>query len=747
MRVWLAPNTGYGLALLQCVLCQVALCADLPTVAVLDLRVAEGLPASAGRDLADVIRSEIVKTGKFRLLNRENMQQILDEQDFSQSERCDDTSCLVKVGKMLAVQRMVGGNVSKLGRTYKLYLSFTNVSTGKVENSLTERCRGEIDGLLDVAEVATWKLLGLEPLESPEERAARLARFRVKLTAAQTAYVAERHADALQALEEAAREKPSDPDVAGLRIKVQAAQRQELEAQLASLLEDARSAVTRNDWAAAGKAVATVLTVRPNDAGALRLRERAAALRQRQAMRNESMSRDQERSRALQDRAVWRLERTASRKEWTELPSALNVAEGADTPIPTLYSFMRKAGVPVTVVRAYSQDKGFVVRFTSAPGFAEVFVDGDEERVGYTPCEWIWDGRPRVTYRVCRSLHQDYQGTLRLDPDDRQAWKVSASLHRLEVLFRSIPSGASVFINGLSRAVGQTPCEWSWDGRADLTYRLTLPKHFDSEGKLRLDPERSTLWRVEAQLEEWRKTVMLPRRVPLELVWIPPGEFLMGSPANENGRDTDEGPQRRMRITQGFWMGKYEVTQEQWEAVMANNPSRFGGDKRRPVESVSWSDCQDFLKKLNSQLRVPNSEFRLPREAEWEHAYRAGTTTRFYWGDDPNYTQIGDYAWYGSNSLGKTHPVGQKRPNAWNLHDIGGNVREWCEDVYHGKHSEGRAPRPDARGASSESCRVLRGGSWLYVPRLCRAATRDGPDPSFRWNTVGFRVVCPRRQQ
>ena len=243
-------------------------------------------------------------------------------------------------------------------------------------------------------------------------------------------------------------------------------------------------------------------------------------------------------------------------------------------------------------------------------------------------------------------------------------------------------------------------------------------------------------------LKEKEKVIGLGQGVTLELVWIPPGKFLMGSPGNERHRDNDEGPQHGVQITTGFWMGKYEVTQEQWEAVMGGNPSHFEGNSRRPVESVSWNDCQHFLKELNSQFPIPNSEFRLPTEVEWEYACRAGATTRFYWGDDPNYAQIRDYAWSDGNSGGQTHPVGEKKPNAWGLYDMSGNVWEWCHDWY---GSYGEESRTDPKGPSSGSYRVLRGGSWGGNPEYCRAANRSRSDPSCRSSYVGFRIVSSPR--
>jgi len=239
------------------------------------------------------------------------------------------------------------------------------------------------------------------------------------------------------------------------------------------------------------------------------------------------------------------------------------------------------------------------------------------------------------------------------------------------------------------------------------------------------------------------KTVNLGSGVKLELVWIPAGEFMMGSPSTEAQRDNDEGPRHRVKITKGFWMGKHEVTQAQWESVMGNNPSRFKGSDN-PVEQVSWNDCQEFLKKL---ARQTGQRFRLPTEAEWEYACRAGTETVFHYGDSLSSRQAnfnGNHP-YGGASKGtyvkKTTSVGSYRPNAFGLYDMHGNVWEWCYDW---KRDYSSGTHTDPQGPSSGSYRVLRGGSWGSYAGICRSAYRingtpdDGDDRS-----GGFRIVFP----
>ena len=237
---------------------------------------------------------------------------------------------------------------------------------------------------------------------------------------------------------------------------------------------------------------------------------------------------------------------------------------------------------------------------------------------------------------------------------------------------------------------------------------------------------------------------------PLEMIPIPAGTFTMGSPSSERGRSSDEG-QHAVTLTQAFYLGKYEVTQAQWAAVMGSNPagsSSYGHGDDYPVHYVSWNDCQSFIEPLNG---LGLGTFRLPTEAEWEYACRAGTDTRFSFGDALECADTGDsycavmdeYMWwrgnrtYGGEQSGSKE-VGRKLPNPWGLYDMHGNLWEWCSDWY-GSYPSG--PQVDPQGLTSGSYRVLRGGYWYNYAQYCRSARRNNYSPGARAIGIGLRLL------
>jgi formylglycine-generating enzyme required for sulfatase activity len=221
---------------------------------------------------------------------------------------------------------------------------------------------------------------------------------------------------------------------------------------------------------------------------------------------------------------------------------------------------------------------------------------------------------------------------------------------------------------------------------------------------------------------------------PTGFVWIVPGTFVMGSPLSEAGRDSDEA-QHTVTLTQGFWLSDHETTQGEYQLVMGSNPSVWKGESL-PVETVSWDDAVAYCKKLTERERAAGritaqQAYRLPTETEWEYAARAGTT-------GARYGELNAIGWYNVNSGSKTHPVSQKAANAWGLHDMIGNVWEWCSDWY------GNSPTgcvTDPTGPGSGSLRVLRGGSWYNNASSARSAGRNGGVPGSRFYDLGFRPV------
>ncbi len=213
---------------------------------------------------------------------------------------------------------------------------------------------------------------------------------------------------------------------------------------------------------------------------------------------------------------------------------------------------------------------------------------------------------------------------------------------------------------------------------------------------------------------------------------LPAGHFMMGSPDSEQDGGKDERPLHEVVISKPFYLGVFEVTCAQWELVMGSLPEGKAGDTTEPVSGVTWDECQTFMRKLGEQ---GFGTFRLPTEAEWEYACRAGTTSRFYWGADPDCSQADAYAWHKGNAKNRNHPVGRKRPNAWGLYDMSGNVWELCSDWY-GPYPAGR--QVDPTGPKTGKTHVMRGNGRRWGPHFCRSANRYYPA---KGHAIGLRVV------
>lgn len=222
----------------------------------------------------------------------------------------------------------------------------------------------------------------------------------------------------------------------------------------------------------------------------------------------------------------------------------------------------------------------------------------------------------------------------------------------------------------------------------------------------------------------------------MEMVRIPSGKFTLGSPLNEIGRRDNESPLVEVNIP-AFYIAKFIVTQEQWLVLMGSNPANFRESLQAPMENISWIEAQDFCRRLTA--RSPHAyAYRLPSEAEWEYACRAGTNTAYHFGDSP--AQLADYAWFVDNSNKRSQPIGQKVPNPWGLYEMHGGVWEWCEDAWH-DNFKGAPADGSAWIEGNSGRRVRKGGSWSNEAKLCRSASRDWHWQGDRYNDIGFRVV------
>ena len=253
------------------------------------------------------------------------------------------------------------------------------------------------------------------------------------------------------------------------------------------------------------------------------------------------------------------------------------------------------------------------------------------------------------------------------------------------------------------------------------------PKKHKSQSK----PTKGGTVKCVATKASYSNGTLTVNGIKYNMVWVDGGTFRMGATSEQGSEISDEKPVHSVTLS-GYYIGKTEVTQALWQAVMGSNPSYFEGDDL-PVEQVSWDDCQEFIRKLNS---LTGQNFRLPTEAEWEFACRGGNNSRGYKYSGSNY--IDNVAWYDGNSGGKTHPVATKSPNELGIYDMSGNVWEWCADWY-GDYSSGRQTNP--KGPYDGSSRVGRGGSWIINARGCRSSNRNNGNPTYRNDGLGLRLA------
>ena len=364
---------------------------------------------------------------------------------------------------------------------------------------------------------------------------------------------------------------------------------------------------------------------------------------------------------------------------------------------------------------------------------AEIWVDNEYKGVG------SWTGKvssrtPHVL-EAQKAGHKSQSVSFTLQDGETRTVDVGAPVALYGTLvLESSPTLSEIWMDGTK--IGTTPradqvlvgthtVVLKKEGYEDLSFEVTVAHN------QRLDVKR-TLAKRQLASKQAGPGASLAADFGIEMVFVEGGTFQMGA-TSEQGSDAgaDEKPVHSVTLSD-FYIGKYEVTQAQWKAVMGNNPSSLKGEDR-PVENVSWNDIQEFIKKLN---QLTGKRYRLPTEAEWEYAARGGKKSKGYKYSGRN--TLAKVAWYDGNSGSKTHPVGQKRPNELRLYDMSGNVWEWCQDWY---GAYGSSAQTDPMGPASGSNRVLRGGSWRSSARSCRVADRDYFNPSYGSSNYGFRLV------
>ena len=353
----------------------------------------------------------------------------------------------------------------------------------------------------------------------------------------------------------------------------------------------------------------------------------------------------------------------------------------------------------------------------------------DKKSVGMAP----WTGSLKEGMHLIEAKKDGYrsqQRTINLSQQQRldvAFAELAAIQGNLSVNYK--PFGADVFIDG--KKVGQSPRVFN--GILVGSHKVEIKKDgygTDSKTVSILEGQTASLSGVLTNVDN----ISIPVKygISIDMVRVEAGTFTMGATAEMKNPDADEKPTHRVTLTNDYYIGKYEVTQALWKAVMGNNPSYFKGDNL-PVERVNWDDCQEFISKLNG---ITGKTFRLPTEAEWEYAARGGNKSRGYQYSGSN--NILDVAWFGNNSGSKTHGVGTKQANELGIYDMSGNVWEWCQD-WKGAYSSSSQVNPT--GANSGSDRVVRGGSWCYVPKFCRSSCRDGSSPNLGCTFFGLRLV------
>ena len=360
------------------------------------------------------------------------------------------------------------------------------------------------------------------------------------------------------------------------------------------------------------------------------------------------------------------------------------------------------------------------LNITSVPGDADIYLDG--QKVGTTPMMLPKCLIGQHTVRISKAGHSDFTKTITLAEGATE--EISARLESGKPVVISAHEGADIYVDGAK--VGTTRFEGALAFGSHTAYAMLDGKK-SGEKTINVSMQGGDVPAMTLAFHE-SKTFTV-NGVSFEMVFVEGGTFQMGS----NDGESDEQPVHQVTLS-NYHIGKTEVTQELWQAVMGSNPS-YSGFKgaKNPVNNVSWNDCQEFISKLN---RLTGGRFRLPTEAEWEYAARGGNKSRGYKYSGSDY--LGRVAWYEDNSDSKVHPVGSKSPNELGLYDMSGNVREWCSDWYDSYLS---SPQTNPTGPSSGNNRMGRGGSWDHNATRCRVANRGGSAPAFSSGSLGLRLA------
>ena len=699
---------------------------DLPSVAVFDFE-ADNVSEQTAFLASSFLRKELSSSGRMNILERNEMDKVLQAQGESLGE-CTEEGCAVKLGRILDAENIIIGKVSKTGARLIVLAKFIDLETGKIEfahditvdgisedkltdyiPSLAAKISAELTITGKLIEVGAEIITDLgEEIGVRSGDRFKVSRYGRELKDPDTQEVIEREIISVGELEVirligkracACRIAEGSGFQVGDFIEYKGVVRQGE--------ETTPTPVSPSIPVSAGKSYGSV-SISTDPSG-------ASVYLDGDDYGETPVRRD--------DVETGEYTLALHKDGYVDAMQMLTISRG------------RTAEVDVKLVKQMGS-----LNITCSPPNAHIYFDGAYK--GTAGAQGLkLDYLSVGNYNVKAEADSYYPEEKSVEVYYNQTTQVSFSLKPKPgaVFVMSTPGGAEVYLDNKKQS-GKTPYKVNDVSTGSHRVKVYLGGYETAEKSVSVDAEKTAT--VSFDLVK----VEVPTAPPtigggsisgdkvtgplsgMTFVKIPGGSFQMGS----NDGDSNEKPVHKVTI-RPFYMMTTEVTQGMWKKVMGNNPSNFKGDNL-PVERVSWNDCQAFLKKLNS--KYPGKTYRLPTEAEWEYACRAGTTTKYYSGNRDS--DLGRVGWYRGNAGSKTHPVGQKSPNSWGLYDMHGNVYEWCSDWY-GDYPSGSMTDP--QGPSSGKYRVLRGGSWSSGAYYCRSAIRYYSPPSSTYNIYGFRIV------